>query len=172
MERGEFGFTDFSIPDLATAIEEAEPLCVDRFNRLRKADQEQKSAFLESLAAYYESINVLAAGDVEEIRRAAASSDQDEFRKAVASQMDKQKKESVLPSGCGKIGWMFAALPNVRVQAKAATTVADSPEAREAMIKSTVNEMYANGISKEEAYKILAKQQNVQPGTIKKIYLR
>lgn len=56
MRDGHFEFKGVTVSDLATAIETMEPLYLDRFDRLKKASDEQKSLLLEDLAAYFKEI--------------------------------------------------------------------------------------------------------------------
>lgn len=170
MERGEGGFAGFRMADLATAIEITDVLHIDRFGRLKKAGDELKNSYLDSLAKYLETINT--ATNSPELQSAAASGNWDKFQEVATEQRLNKKQNTALPNGSDKIGWMFESLSQIREQAIAKTRTDDSPAAREKMIKDRVNAMVDSGQTKQSAYAELAKEQSVKSGTIKKIYLR
>jgi len=185
MREGFFEFKGVTVPDLATAIEEMEPLYLDRFGRLKKASDEQKSLLLEELAEYFKAIPARTGpwyklgpwyrGEVVAAQELLMDSGNTERYEATMAELwARQQKEHPAPppeSG-GRIGWMSESLPSILGAIKTPTSMAITPQMRKALIEKRVNEGHAAGIAKEEIYKTIAAEQNVKPGTIKDIYLR
>lgn len=169
MERGEFGFKEFTIPDLATAIEIADVLHVDRFGRLKKAPDEVKSVFLDRLADYFEASNVLKTMP-EDLRLIAERGDFEAFREKTDALIAEQFSREAMPIGSSSIGWMYESLPLVRKMAKEATIIAETPADRRGRIRSTVDEMKAHGKTKTKAFEEVAKMESVTEHRIKQIY--
>lgn len=169
MKRGEFEFGEFTIPDLATAIEITDVLHIDRFGRLKQASDDIKNAFLDRLADYFEASNVLKSVP-EELRFLADSGNWQAVQEKTSELIVTQFAKEPLPSGSGSIGWMYESLPLVRKMAKEATIIAETPADRRERIRSTVDEMKAHGKTKTKAFEEVAKMESVTVHRIKQIY--
>lgn len=172
------GFQGITVPELATAIEDMEPLYLDRFGRLKRASEEQKSLLLEELADYFdESIAIgpwYSAEAVAALELLTDSGDTARYEATMADLLARQQEEHPVPppESSRSIGWMCETLPSILGAIKPPAAMTMTPQRRKELIEKRVDEGYAAGISKEEIYKTIAAEQNVKPGTIKDIYLR
>ena len=172
MNRGEFGFENFSIPNLATAIEISEPLHIDRFDRLRKATPDAIASLLDGLEEYYISVSYL--GKIPDDLRLALAENWDGAREMGEKLLAEKKAQTASPPGSHKFGWMYSTLPALIEQAKAATDFAplNSPDARRAMIKARVDAANKRGIAKTKTFGDIAKEQNISLDRVKEIYYK
>lgn len=169
IKRGEFGFKGFTIPDLATAIEIADVLHVDRFGRLKKAPDEVKNAFLDRLADYFEESTCLKTIP-EELRLIAEKGDHEAFKQKTRELIIEQFAKAQIPIGSEAIGWMYESLPLVREIAKSATVIPETPAERKERIRATVDDMAAKGMTKTKAFKAVANRESLSPYRIKQLY--